>query len=388
VKPTNSILSAYETSVFEVMSRLAQEHQAVNLGQGFPDSNGPDDVRAVAVRATDEGPNQYPPSPGIPELRQAVAAHDKRFYGLDFDWKTETLVTTGGTHALASCILGLVEPGDEVVLFEPVFDTYLPMIRRAGGIPKLVRLEPPEWKVPREELRAAFTPKTKMILLNSPMNPTGKVFDRSELSYIAELLREFDTYAVCDEVYEHLTFDGREHIPLITLPGMRDRCLKIGSAGKTFSLTGWKIGYITGAKHLVQPVFRAHQAVIFSVVPSLQKAVAYGLGKDDAFFRSIATELQAKRDRLMAALARVGFQVFKPYGTYFITADFRPLGANDDAESFCKRLVTGAGVAAIPLSALYDKNIPQNLIRFAFCKRDEVLDEAARRLEGYFGKRA
>ncbi|MBM3542634.1 MAG: aminotransferase [Alphaproteobacteria bacterium] len=386
MKRANSILSAYETSVFEVMSRLAREHDAVNLGQGFPDSNGPDDVRQAAVEATDKGPNQYPPSPGLPELRQAVAAHGKRFYGLDIDWQTETLITCGGTHALASCFLGLIEPGDEVVLFEPVFDTYLPMVRRAGAIPKLVRLEPPDWALPRERLRAAFSAKTKLIVVNSPMNPTGKVFDRADLEFVAGLCREFDTFAVCDEVYEHLIFDGLRHIPLMTLPGMRERTVRIGSAGKIFSLTGWKIGFITGPKHMVQPIFRAHQAVIFSVAPSLQKAVAYGLGKDDAFFASIPHELQGKRDRFMPAIARMGFRAFKPYGTYFITADFRPLGANDDSLSFCTRLVTEAGVAAIPLSALYEGDIPQHLIRFAFCKRDEVLDEAVRRMARYFGK--
>ncbi|MFO0997076.1 MAG: aminotransferase [Alphaproteobacteria bacterium] len=384
MKPTNPILSAYETSVFEVMSRLAREHQAVNLGQGFPDTNGPDDVRQFAVKATEEGPNQYPPSPGLPELRKAVAAHDKRFYGLDLDWEREVIVTCGGTEALASCFFGLIEPGDEVVMFEPVFDTYMPVVRRAGGIPKLVRLEPPHWTIPREELRAAFSPKTKLIVLNSPMNPTGKVFNAEELRTIAALMEEFDTYAVCDEVYEHLVYDGLKHIPLITLPGMRDRCLRISSAGKIFSLTGWKVGWIVGPARLVTPVFRAHQAIIFSVAPSLQKAVAYGLGKDDAYFETLASGMQAKRDRFGAALKRVGFEVFPTHGTYFISVDIRPMRKNEDDLAFCKRLVTEAGVAAIPLSVLYEGELPRHYVRFSFCKSESLLDEAAKRLERYF----
>lgn len=386
MKPANSVLSAYETSVFEVMSRLAREHDAVNLGQGFPDTNGPDDVRRVAVEATENGPNQYPPSPGVPELRQAVAAHGKRFYGLDIDWQKEVVVTSGATHALASCFLGLIEPGDEVVLFEPTFDTYLPMVRRAGAIPKLVRLQPPDWKLPREELRRAFSPKTKLIVVNSPMNPTGKVFSRDELQYIADLVLEFDAYAVCDEVYEHLVFDGLKHIPLMTLPGMRDRCARIGSAGKTFSLTGWKIGYVTAPPNLWQPIFRAHQAVIFSVAPATQKAVAYGLGKDDAYFASLASELQAKRDRMAGGLARAGLDVLPCHGTYFITVDIKELGFNGDDVEFSKRLVAEARVATIPLSVLYEGEVPRTLIRFAFCKQDSVLDEASRRLAKHFGK--
>ncbi len=386
MKPTNSILSAYETSVFEVMSRLAREHKAVNLGQGFPDTNGPDDVRRVAVQATEEGPNQYPPSPGLPELRQAVARHDKRFYGLDLDWEREVIVTCGGTEALASCFFGLIEPGDEVVMFEPVFDTYMPVVRRAGGVPRLVRLEPPNWTLPRAALRAAFSAKTKLIVLNSPMNPTGKVFSRDELATIASLVEEFDTYAVCDEVYEHLVFDRLQHIPLITLPGMRERCLRIGSAGKIFSLTGWKVGYIVGPAQLVTPVFRAHQAVIFSVAPSLQKAVAYGLGKDDSYFQALIAEMEGKRDRFSRALMRVGFEVLPTHGTYFVTVDIRPMQRNEDDLAFCTRLVTEAGVAAIPLSVLYEGDLPRHYVRFSFCKSDATLDEAAARLERYFGR--
>ncbi|MGH6952646.1 MAG: aminotransferase class I/II-fold pyridoxal phosphate-dependent enzyme, partial [Alphaproteobacteria bacterium] len=282
MKPGNAIFSSIGTSIFEAMSALARESDAINLGQGFPDGNGPDDVRAVAIEATERGPNQYPPASGTPELRQAVAAHDKRFYGLEVDWRREVQVTCGATEALGVCFLGLLQPGDEVVMFEPVFDTYVPMVRRAGGVPRLVRLEPPDWGVPRDSLAAAFGPKTKLLVLNSPMNPTGKVFGRDELDFIAELALRHDAYVVCDEVYEHLLYDDLAHVPLITLPGMRERCLRIGSGGKTFSLTGWKVGFIVAAPELLAPVSKAHQFLIFSSQPNLQRAIAYGLGKDDA----------------------------------------------------------------------------------------------------------
>ena len=249
----NSILSGYGTTVFEVMSRLAVENKAVNLGQGFPDQDGPRDVREAAARHLLEEVNQYPPMMGLPALRQAVAAHNKRFYGLDVDWQREVMVTSGATEAIADCLFGLIEPGDEVVLIEPLYDCYLPIVRRAGGIPKLVRITPPDWSLPREELAAAFSDRTKLILINSPMNPAAKVFDREELAFIADLVIRHDCFAVCDEVYEHLVFDGRTHIPLMTLPGMRERCLRIGSAGKTFSLTGWKWAISPAAPKLWRP---------------------------------------------------------------------------------------------------------------------------------------
>ncbi len=379
----NPIFADMGTTIFEVMSRLAAEHGAMNLGQGFPDGNGPDDVRAKAQAFLADRPNQYPSMWGVPELREAVAAHNKRFYGLSVDPLREVLVTSGATEALASCLFGLIAPGDEVVLIEPLYDSYLPIVRQAGGIPKLVRLQPPGWSLPRAELAAAFSAKTKLIILNSPMNPTGKVFDADELGFIAGLLAKHDAYAVCDEVYEHLVFDGRMHVPLMTLPGMRERCLRIGSAGKTFSLTGWKVGYVTGPAELMQPVAKAHQFLTFTTAPNLQRAVAYGLGKDDAYFAGLATDLSAKRDVLAAGLADLGFMVLPTAGTYFICADFTALSGDDDA-AFCRRLTIDAGVAAIPISIFYEGDAPRSFIRFAFCKDTAMLTEALARLARAF----
>jgi len=384
MKPANSILSSSGTSVFEVMSRLASQHRSINLGQGFPDGNGPEDVRAKAALFLEDRPNQYPPMLGVPELRQAVAAHAKRFYGLEVDWEREVMVASGATEVLASCLFGLIEPGDEVVLLEPLYDSYLPIVRRAGAVPRLVRLAPPRWELPKDELAAAFSDKTKLILLNSPMNPAAKLFTREELAFIAELVLRHDAYAVCDEVYEHLVFDGRKHVPLMTLPGMRRRCLKIGSAGKTFALTGWKVGYVTAAPELLQPIAKAHQFITFTTPPNLQRAVAYGLGKDDAYFRSLARELETKRDVFAKGLEEVGFDVLACHGTYFISADFRPLGFNGDDGEFCRHITTKAGVTAIPVSAFYEGAGPKHFARFAFCKEDEVLRGALERLRRHF----
>lgn len=386
MKPANQILSGYGTTIFTVMSALAVEHKAVNLGQGFPDGNGPEDVRRVAAEALEAPPNQYPPMMGIPELRQAVAAHNKRFYGLDVDWQSEVMVTSGATEALTDCLLAWLNPGDEVVLLEPLYDSYLPIIRLAGAIPRLVRLTPPDWHLPREEVAAAFGPRTKLLMLNSPMNPTGKVFDDDELAFLAGLCVRHDVVAVCDEVYEHLTFDGRRHRPLMTFPGMRERSLRIGSAGKTFSLTGWKIGYITGAPPVLGVVAKAHQFVTFTSAPNLQRAVAYGLGKDDSYFNTLAAELAAKRDRLRAGLEEVGFATASCEGTYFINADFRPLGFAGDDEAFCRHITEQAGVTAVPVSAFYSDGAIRHLARFCFCKDDATLDEALRRLKAHFRK--
>jgi len=386
VKAANAVLSSYGTTVFEVMSRLAIEHGSINLGQGFPDGNGPDDVRRVAEEALEQGPNQYPPMMGIPELRQAVAEHNARFYGLEVDWQREVLVTSGATEALAACLFGLIEPGDEVVLIEPLYDSYLPIVRRAGAVPRLVRVEPPDWTLPREALAAAFSERTKLILLNSPMNPAAKVFDAGELAFIAELLERHDAYAVCDEVYEHIVFDGRPHIPLMTLPGMRGRCARIGSAGKTFSLTGWKVGYITAAPEVLAPIAKCHQYLVFTTPPNLQRATAYGLRLGDDYFAALAGDLEAKRDRLAEGLARVGFGVVGCQGTYFVSADFRPLGFNGDDVAFCRHITTEAGVTAVPVSAFYQDAPPTHFARFAFCKQDAVLDEAVARLATHFGR--
>ena len=384
MRSANSVLSSYGTTVFEVMSRLAMEHGAINLGQGFPDEDGPADILHAAAEALIAGPNQYPPMMGLPELRQAVAAHNKRFYGLDVDWQSEVMVTSGATEALADCLMGLIEPGDEVVIIEPLYDCYLPIIRRAGAVAKPVRVAPPDWALPRAALAEAFSDRTKLILLNNPMNPAAKVFTAEELAFIAELVERHDAYAVCDEVYEHLLFDGRCHIPLMTLPGMAERCLRIGSAGKSFSLTGWKVGYVTAPAALLSPVAKAHQFVTFTTPPNLQKAVAYGLAKDDAYFDGLAGDLEAKRDRFAAGLAEIGFGVIDCQGTYFITADVRPLGFNDDDEAFCRMITTEAGVTAVPVSAFYLDADVDHFVRFCFCKQDQVLDRALEKLAEYF----
>ena len=384
MKPANAVLSSYGTTVFEVMNQIAAEHGAINLGQGFPVGMESKDVLEAAASAVVDGWNQYPPMMGLPALRQAVAEHESRFYGLDVDWQSEVMVTSGATEALADCFLGLINPGDEVVLIEPLYDSYLPMIQRAGGVPKLVRVEPPDWSLPREALESAFSEKTKLLLLNNPLNPAAKVFDPDELAFLAGLVERFDAYAVCDEVYEHITFDERRHTPLITLPGMHNRCIKIGSAGKTFSLTGWKVGYITAAADLLQPIAKAHQFVTFTTPPNLQSAVAYGLALDDAYFDGLAHAMQDKRNRCVDGLVEAGFDVIDCAGTYFISADFRPLGFDGDDIAFCRYVTEKAGVTALPVSAFYQQGDVTNYVRFCFCKEDEVLDEANRRLKSFF----
>jgi len=386
VKSGNAILSSYGTTIFEVMSRLSEEHGAINLGQGFPDERGPADVLDAASKALLEGWNQYPSMMGTPDLRQALAAHGKRFYDLDIDWKTEVMVTSGATEALTACLLGLINPGDEVVLFQPIYDSYLPIVRLAGGVPRFVSLKAPDWSFTRADLEAAFSDKTKLVLINDPLNPAAKVFSRAELELIAEFVQRFDTLAICDEVYEHIVFDGRPHIPLMTLPGMRDRCLKIGSAGKTFSLTGWKVGYVTAAPHLLQPVAKAHQYITFTTPPNLQAAVAFGLGKDESYFAGLASGLQAKRDRLADGLRSAGFDVLPSAGTYFVVADVARFGFDGDDQDFCRKLTAEAGVTAIPVSAFFVQDAPKSCIRFCFSKKDEILDAAVERLKQYFSR--
>jgi len=388
LKPTNTILGEYGTTIFTVMSALATEHKAINLGQGFPDTDGPADILVEAERATREGPNQYPPMMGLPELRQVAAAHNKTFYDLDIEWQTQSMVTSGATEALAACLFGLVEPGDEVVMIEPLYDCYLPILRRAGGVPKLVRIEPPHWELPYEALEEAFSDNTKLIMLNTPTNPAAKVYSKEELEFIAGLMVKHDAYAVCDEVYEHMTYDGRPHIPLMTLPGMAERCIKIGSAGKTFSMTGWKVGYSVGAPKLIEAAAKAHQFLTFTTPPNLQKAVAFGLAKDVAYFKSLGTDMQVKRDRLKDGLTEIGFEVMDGQGTYFLATDFRPLGFNGDDVEFCKHLTIEAGVGAVPFSAFYQGGLASGVshfARFCFCKQDDLLDEALDRLAKHFG---
>lgn len=386
MRPANATMSGLGTTVFEVMSALAREHQSVNLGQGFPDDKGPEAVRRAAADYLLNGHNQYPPMMGLPELRQAVAEHAKRFQGLEVDWQTEVLVTSGATEALGDCLFGLIEPGDEVVLIEPLYDSYLPIVRRAGGVPRLVRLEPPTWRLPRKELADAFNARTKLILFNTPMNPCSKVFDREELEFIAGLCRKHDVYAVCDEVYEHIVFEDYRHLSIMTLPGMRERTARIGSAGKSFSVTGWKVGYVTAAPGMLKAIAKTHQFMTFTTPPNLQWGTAAGLRLGDDYFDSLSYEMQRKRDRLSTSLATIGFEVLPAQGTYFVTTDFRPLGFNGTDEDFCRHITTEAGVTAVPVSAFYDdpRNAPRHFARFCFCKDENTLDRAIDRLDKYF----
>ena len=389
MQPQNHLLSATGTTIFTVMSALAMQHGAINLGQGFPDYDGPADVIDAAAAALRDGRNQYPPLTGVPELRRAVAEANRRFYGLEVDPDREVVVTSGATEAITACLMAVLNPGDECVLIEPLYDTYLPVVRLLGAVPKLVRLAPPKWELPRAELAAAFGPRTKAILLNSPGNPSGKVFTAAELAFVADLLERHDAYAICDEVYEHLTYDGWRHIPLMTLPGMRERCMRIGSAGKTFSLTGWKVGYVTCDASLQPNVAKAHQNLTFTTPPNLQRGVAVGLAKDDAYFAEVAAHLQARRDQLSQGLVRLGFAVLPAQGSYFITADIRSIGFAGDDVAFCRQLTEEAKVTAIPVTAFYSgPDAPNHYARFAFCKNEAVLDEALRRIEGWMAARA
>ncbi|MGI9414410.1 MAG: aminotransferase [Hyphomicrobiales bacterium] len=384
----NKTFSSQGTTVFTVMSGLAVEHGAINLGQGFPDVDGPEEIRSLAAAHLIDGPNQYPPMMGIAELRQAVAGHNKRFYDLDYDWQSEIIVTSGATEALENCFMALLNPGDEAIVIEPFYDCYLPQIEQTGATVRAVALEPLDWSLPADRLAAAFTDKTKLIVLNTPMNPASKVFSRDELQVIADLLEEHDAYAVCDEVYEHLTFDGRSHVPLAALPGMRERCLRIGSAGKTFSLTGWKVGYISGPEALTAVVAKAHQFVTFTTCPALQYGVAHGLLLGDGYFDGLAAELQGKRDHLRETLERIGLPVLPCEGTYFMTADISKFGFNGTDYDFCKHITANAKVAAVPMSPFYHPasgSKPNHLVRFCFCKKDDVMSEAADRLQGFFG---
>lgn len=381
MKSPNSMLSGLPTTIFTVMSALAVQHDAINLGQGFPDTEGPADMIEAACAALRDGRNQYPPLTGLPELRGAVARSNARFYGLAVDPASEVVVTSGATEALTASLMALVDPGDEVILLEPLYDTYAPVIRALGAIPRPVRLTPPDWSLPRAELAAAFGPKTKALMLNTPMNPTGKVFDRDELGFIAGLLARHDVYAICDEVYEHLTFGTARHIPLMTLPGMRPRCVRIGSAGKSFSLTGWKVGYVTAPAPIAACVAKAHQLLTFTTAPNLQRAVAMGLDKDDAYFATLAADMQAQRDLLSRGLRAAGFTVLPCDGSYFVVADIRSAGFAGSDAAFCRALIERCRVAAIPVSAFYDSaDPPDHLVRFAFCKRQPILTEAVARI--------
>lgn len=379
----NSLFAACGTTIFETMSRLAATHDAVNLGQGFPEGLEPATLIDRLTQADRAGPHQYPSMMGTAALRAAVAAHETRLYGLPTDG-TEVMVTSGATEALASCFFGLIEPGDEVVLLEPLYDSYLPIVRRAGGIPKLVRLSPPDWRLPREELAAAFGPRTRLVVINSPNNPSGKVLDADELAFLAGLLEQHDCLAICDEVYEHLSYDGRRHTPLRTVPGMTARAVKIGSAGKIFSLTGWKVGWVVAAADVLAPIAKAHQYLTFTTPPALQETIAWGLEHLEEYYLGLAATLADRRDRLAQGLERAGFGVLPTGGSYFLSADFRPLDFTGGDTEFCRMITEKAGVAAIPISAFYPKNGPSHFARFCFAKTDDAIERALGRLSDYF----
>ncbi|TCT02668.1 aminotransferase [Aquabacter spiritensis] len=376
----NPVYSNLPTTIFEVMSGLAREHQAVNLGQGFPDDPGPADVRAKAAEALIEGWNQYPPMMGLPELRRAAADHYRRWQGLALDSDCEVMVTSGATEALAGALFALIEPGDEVVLFQPLYDAYLPLVLRAGGVPKLIRLEPPAWRITEGALAAVFSARTKLVLFNNPQNPTGVVHCRAEMELLADFCLRYDVIAVCDEVWEHIVFDGRRHLPMMALPGMRERTVKIGSAGKIFGMTGWKVGLVCAAPPLMRVLSKAHQFLTFTTPPNLQTAVAYGLGKDEAYFDAMRSDLQRARDHLTAGLTALGLPVLPSAGTYFLTVDLAAVDSSLDDEQFCLDLVRAHGVAAIPVSAFYAENAVRSVVRFCFAKNDATLDLALERL--------
>ena len=377
----NRRLDGFGTTIFAEMSALAVKTGAINLGQGFPDTDGPEAVREAAVRALRDGRgNQYPPGPGIPELRTAVTYHQQRFYGLTFDPDTEVLVTAGATEAIAATMLALLEPGDEVIAFEPYYDSYAACISMAGATRVPLTLRAPDFRPDLDALRDAVTPRTRLLLLNSPHNPTGMVLTREELTAIAELAVERDLLVVTDEVYEHLVFDG-EHIPLISLPGMRDRTVSISSAGKTLSFTGWKVGWITASAPLVTAIRTAKQFLTYVSAGPFQYAVAEALRLPDSYFTGFREDLRAKRDILADGLTAAGFEVFRPQGTYFITTDIAALGEKDGL-AFCRSLPERCGVVAVPNAVFYDDpEAGHSQVRFAFCKREDVLRAAASRLQ-------
>lgn len=373
-------VSNFGTTIFDEMTALANEHRAVNLGQGFPDFPAPDFLKRAATEAIEADVNQYAPGPGRPRLRQAIADKMARHYNLTVDPATEICVTHGATEAIFATILGVVNAGDEVILFEPFYDSYVPAVQMAGGVPRFYTLRPPQWAVDREALSALFSDKTKLIVVNTPHNPTGKVFSREELAFIAEMCQRHDAVAMVDEVYEHMVFDGHRHYPLATFPGMAERTVTISSLGKSFSVTGWKVGWAIAAAALNQAIFRAHQFIVYSGAAPLQEAAAAALEVDDSYYDALKADYEARRDFLVDVLQEAGLNPIIPQGTYFIMVDISHLDFASDVD-FCRYLTTEVGVAAIPPSAFYRNPADgRTLARFAFCKRQETLEEAAKRL--------
>ncbi|HEX8654627.1 MAG TPA: aminotransferase [Allosphingosinicella sp.] len=368
----NPLFASLGTSVFAHMSALAAEHGAVNLGQGFPDFGWPEDVLARAAEAVLHGSNQYAPMRGLAELREAVAAHYRTHQGLAFSPEQVT-VTSGATEAIAAALLSLISPGDEVVLFQPLYDSYLPMVRAAGGVPRLVRLTPPDWRITAEALAEAFGERTRLVVFNNPHNPTSRLFDEEELRLLADHCVRHDTIALADEVWEHLVFDGRRFVPLAALPGMAERTVKIGSAGKIFSLTGWKVGWSIAPPALANAFANAHQFLAFSTAPNLQAAVAYGLGKDGSYFEGMRTAFATARDGFVAGLESAGFATLPAEGSYFVSIDLAASGVQAGDVAFCERAVRECGVAGIPVSAFYPEDPVTSVVRLCFAKREETL---------------
>lgn len=390
MRALNPVFASRPVTIFAVMSALARKHDAINLGQGFPDEDGPQALKEIAARSIVEDSNQYAPVGGLPVLRAGVAGANRRFYGIDVDPETETLVTAGATEALAAAFMAFLQPVDEAILFAPVYDCYAPIVEAVGAVPKFVRLRPPAWRIERAAIEAALTPRTRVIAINTPHNPSGRVLTREELQTIADIAIERDLIVICDEVYEHLVFDGAPHQPLMAFPGMRERTVRIGSAGKTFSMTGWRIGYLSGPAHLVDGVMKAHQFIAYTCPPHLQKAVAAGLALLDSYYSAFIAGLQEKRDLMIVLLKDAGLDPIPCEGTYFISADIRGVGGRHDAE-FCRDLTMRAGVAAVPVSAFYpegDSLAPRHLARFCFCKKADVLEEAGGRLKRYLSGRS
>jgi len=382
----NPVFSSLPTSIFQHMTVLAMKHEAINLGQGFPDQDGPLSLRQAAAKQLLDGPNQYPPSKGMAILRQAVSAHAAKFYGLAYDPEDEVVITSGGTEAVTGSLMAMAGVGDEVVMIEPTYDSYRPMAEGAGAVVKAVKLAPPGWRLTEEALRAAITPKTRAILINSPHNPAGRAFSREELESLARVVDGTDIIVLCDEVYEHLVYDRLPHIPFATLPGMRQRTLKIGSAGKIFSLTGWKVGWVMGPRELVSVVTKAHQFLTFTTSPALQTGVAHGLTHEMDYPIQLTQRLQKNRDVLAAGLTKLGFEVQPCEGTYFLTAGITKL-TNEKDFAFCERLIREAGVALIPLSAFFKSGTPDTFVRFAFCKQQALIEQSLERLEKYFSSK-
>ena len=372
----NPLYEQMNTSVFERMSALAAEHDAVNLGQGFPDFGWPPEILEAAAKAVVEGSNQYPPSRGLMVLREAVASHYNRHFGQQLD-AGNVCVTSGATEALGAAILATVEPGDEVVILTPAYDSYAPTIRRAGGTPVEVALRPPEWRIDREALERAVTSKTRAILFNNPHNPAGRLYGVDELEIVASTAREHDLIVISDEVWEHIVLDGRRFTPLATLPGMAERTIKIGSAGKIFSLTGWKVGWMVAAPELANLVARAHQFLTFSTAPNLQAAVAFGLNDGDAWLQPMRGRFERSRDLMTGKLRDAGYTVLDAAATYFLCVDLQASGLALDDEAFAAAAVAQAGVAVIPLSAFAEKDPPRHLVRLCFGKKDETIEKGA-----------